>query len=80
MHTNDIAFAAQVEAETAKLTRADVEALTLEIVAGAGDNAFAQTRKAIEEARADGDAAQYALWQEIQTEIVEWGPTGKVYA
>jgi hypothetical protein len=50
-----------------------------QLVAEAGDNVFAQTRRAVAEAEADGDTELSALWREIQAEVLEIGPTGTVY-
>lgn len=54
--------------------------MALLLVAEHGDNVFAQTRRACAEARADGDQELYELWEAIQTEVIEIGPTGTVYA
>lgn len=78
-HTNDPRFAARVEEETAKLDAGQVRDMAHVLVTDHGDNAFAQTRYALEEAYADNDAALYALWEAIQTDVLDIGPTGVIY-
>jgi len=50
------------------------------LVAEHGDNAFAQARLALAEVRADGDAEGAALWEGIQIEVLDIGPTATMYA
>lgn len=78
-HTNDPRFAARVEEETAKLDGGQVRDMAHVLVTDHGDNAFAQTRYALEEAYTDNDAALYALWHEIQTDVIAIGPVGEVF-
>jgi hypothetical protein len=77
---NDPRFAARTECATDALDPDQIRTMALTLIAEAGDNVLAQTRRALEEAYADNDPELYALWEQIQIEVLEIGPTGTVYA
>ncbi|HEY7043266.1 MAG TPA: hypothetical protein VH419_06320 [Nocardioidaceae bacterium] len=77
---NDIRFAAKVENAADSLDPAQIRTMAVTLIAEAGDNVLAQTRRALEEAYADNDPDLYALWEAIQVEVLNGGPSAEVYA